>query len=339
MRCLITVLSLIFLLAAPVSAATAVSSPVVRAETHAAPSEEGGIGIRLLDVPVAAQDDPRARSYIVDHLNPGTTIERRVEVVNTTDSTQTVRVYPGAGTVEEGAFTFEGEDVETELTTWTSVSDSELELAPGEQAEVMVTIDVPADAPEAEQYGVVWAEIRTPAGDGNTIQASRVGVRVYLSVGPGNGPPAAFEISALTAGRNAEGHPEVTAEVTNTGGRAVDVIGSLELANGPGGLSAGPFSVVTGTTIAPGEAAPVAVALDSQLPDGPWDATLTLKSGLLTEKATATLQFPEAGQSTDIDTNQGPGGLLWLAILGALVVLIALAVLLGAARRRKIAQG
>lgn len=336
MRFLTTVLFLLLLLAAPVGAASAMSLPAVRADTHtgAATSQEGGIGIRLLDVPVAAQDDPRAQSYIIDHLNPGTTIERRVAVVNTTDSAQAVRVYPGAGTLEEGSFTFESEDVKTELTTWTSVSDSELKLGPGEQAEVMVTIDVPADAPEAEQYGVVWAEIRTPAGDGNTIQASRVGVRVYLSVGPGNGPPAALKISALTAGRNTEGDPEVTAEVTNTGGRALDVIGSLDLANGPGGLSAGPFSVVTGTTIAPGEAAPVAVALDSQLPNGPWDATLTLKSGLLTEKATATLEFPEAGQSTEIEPNQGLG-LLWPAILAALLVMTALIVLLRTTHRRK----
>lgn len=325
-----------FLLAVPVGAASAVSSPVVTGETHAgpAPSEEGGIGIRLLDVPVDAQNDPRARSYIVDHVMPGSTIERRVEVVNTTDSTQKVRVYPGAGTIEDGAFVFAGEDVETELTTWTSVNDPKLDLGPGEQAEVLVTIDVPSDAPEAEQYGVVWAEIRTPAGDGNTIQASRVGVRIYLSVGPGNGPPAAFEIGSLTAGRDTEGRPEVTAEVTNTGGRAVDVIGSLTLDNGPSGLSAGPFSVVTGTTIAPGESAPVAVALDEDLPDGPWEATLTLKSGLLTEEATATLQFPESGQSTEVETDQGPG-LLRLAVLGAALVLIAVAVLLWAAHRRK----
>ena len=46
-------------------------------------SAAGGIGLRLVDAPATARDDPRAQVYIVDHLAPGTVIHRRIEVSNT----------------------------------------------------------------------------------------------------------------------------------------------------------------------------------------------------------------------------------------------------------------
>ena len=65
--------------------------------SHAADSApSGGISIRLMDIPEATQTDPRARSYIVDNLPPGSTIERRVEVQNTTPDRQSVAVYASA---------------------------------------------------------------------------------------------------------------------------------------------------------------------------------------------------------------------------------------------------
>jgi hypothetical protein len=37
-----------------------------------------GVGVRLLDVPTNAANNPRAREYIVDNLTPGTTIHPRI---------------------------------------------------------------------------------------------------------------------------------------------------------------------------------------------------------------------------------------------------------------------
>jgi hypothetical protein len=84
----------------------------------------------------------------------------------------------------------------------------------------------------------------------------------------------------------------VRAKVTNTGRRAIDLSGSLQLTDGPGSLSAGPFPVQVGTTLAPGEAAPATVRLDRSLPNGPWKATVTVTSGDVTRKAQATITFP-----------------------------------------------
>lgn len=266
------------------------------AASHADDSDSaGGIGIRLMDIPEATQDDPRARSYIVDNLPPGTTIERRVEVQNSTPEPQSVAVYASAAEVKDGSFVGLAREAQNELTGWISMDTPTVELAAGESAEVTVRIAVPKDAAEAEQYAVLWAEVRSaPSPDTQIINASRVGIRVYLSVGPGNGPPAAFNIGDLAAGRSADGAPQVTADVTNTGGRALDVQGELALIDGPGGLSAGPASLDGTVTIAPGETTPVSVTLAPELPAGPWHAQLDLKSGLVTAQAEADLTFSDA---------------------------------------------
>jgi hypothetical protein len=86
----------------------------------------------------------------------------------------------------------------------------------------------------------------------------------------------------------------VLAKVHNTGGRALDMSGSLRLADGPGQLTAGPFDATVGTTLGIGQTAPVTVMLDPSLPVGPWKATLELRSGLLRRKVEGTLTFPTA---------------------------------------------
>ena len=120
-----------------------------------------------------------------------------------------------------------------------------------------MTITVPSDAAPGEQYGVVWAEARSaPVAGGGVIQVSRVGIRLYVSVGPGGAPAADFTIDSLTANRSADGQPTVLATVHNTGGRALDMSGTLQLLAGPGGLSAGPFPATLGTTLAIGDTEP-----------------------------------------------------------------------------------
>lgn len=121
---------------------------------------------------------------------------------------------------------------------------------------------------------------------------NRVGIRLYLDVGPGGDPPSDFGIEQLTPGRTEGGLPVVRATVRNTGERALDLSGRLWLSDGPGGLHAGPFQVRTGTTLAPGDSAAVLVHLDPRLPDGPWRVRLTLESGRVRHTVTGTLTFP-----------------------------------------------
>ncbi|MFE7403677.1 peptidase [Streptomyces sp. NPDC057557] len=247
------------------------------------------IGIKLLDAPESRRADPRAHAYIVDHVAPGSTIERRVEVTN-----EYVNVYAAAATITKGEFTLAPERAPNELTGWTSLDTADLELAASETAQVRTTIPVPRDAAAGERHGVIWAQAGTPTDRPHSLtMLGRVGVRMYIDVGPGGEPPSDFKIERLYPTRARDGRGEVRARIHNTGGRALDISGALSLFDGPGGLRAGPFSAAkTGTTLAPGDLAEAVVPLDARLPDGPWTVALTLKSGLVEHTTRATITFP-----------------------------------------------
>jgi len=200
-----------------------------------------------------------------------------------------------------------------------------------------MTITVPPTASAGERYAVVWAELppATPPGGGVAV-VNRVGLRVYLSVGPGGEPKTDFVIESLTAERDAQSRPVVKATVRNTGGRALDLSGNLRLTDGPGGLSAGPFDARLGTTLAIDASAPVTVPLDSSLPDGPWKARIELRSSTTIRAAEAVITFPEGAgavgapvQASPVDDSSSSlptilaavGGLLLLAVLLLLLLL------------------
>ena len=306
---------------APVSVSTAAPVAIARAATA------GSIGVQLLDVPATAQSDPRARLYIIDRLHPGTIIHRRIEISNTTASTVHVVSYPAAATISQGAFVGAAAHTPNELSTWTSVLPATSDVPPGEHAIATVTIAVPRNAPPGEQYGVIWAETRSapPAGGGIT-QVSRVGIRLYLSIGPGGAPASQFTIDSLTGKRSADGQPMVVASVHNSGGRALDMSGTMQLSSGPGGLSAGPFAANLGTTLAIGATEPIIIMLDKQIPDGPWHALVTLRSGLLQRSARATVSFPATGTSS-----RSP----FLIVIAGLVILLLVGIVAARLRRRR----
>jgi len=312
--------------------ATLAAGPVLLAApaTAQTPAPVASIGIRLLDVPVAARDDSRARIYIVDHLNPGTTIERRVEVSNGGDAAEHVVLYAAAARIKGDSFVGSAGHTANELSSWSSVTPAEADVAPGGTTTATVVIKVPSDAAPGEQYGVIWAEERSATAPatgtgGGVVEVSRVGIRLYVSVGPGGPPAADFAIDAMTAGRSPDGAPMVSAQVHNTGGRALDMSGTMSLASGPGGLRAGPFRAQLGSTLAPGSSQPVTIHLADSVPAGPWTAKVTLESGLTERSASARIKFPSSGQAAPVavtESGSPPWAIIGAGITVALVLLL-----------------
>ena len=294
----------------------------------------GGIEIRLVDLSADSSHDPLGRSYIVDRLAPGTTIRRRVQITNATGSAADVGVYAAAATLHRGRFGFAGGHSRNELASWISVNQGVLRMPTGARTLETVTIDVPNDASSGERYAVVWAEVSAPApaGGGVTLVA-RVGVRVYLFVGPGGALPANFAIGALTAKRSGAGEPLVIASVHNSGQRSLAIGGELTLSKGPGGLRAGPFPVKLGAALPPGNSRVVTVRLDKRLPRGPWHAQIRLRSGFLQRGASATLTFPRQSGLVQIVPARSRHLMLFAILLGLIVAAAIALVLLRRPRR------
>ncbi|MDT5023766.1 MAG: hypothetical protein QOE61_192 [Micromonosporaceae bacterium] len=285
--------------------------------------------MQLLDVPVNRTEDPRAQLYIVDYLPPGTTIQRRVKISNKSKETQHIEVYAAGATIEHDTFVFEPDRTSNELTDWTSMDPPTLDLRAGGVALVRATIQVPDKASAGERYGVIWATVSSASyASANVTQVHRVGVRVYLDVGPGGEPASDFEITNVRAVRSVDGQPSIVADVHNTGARALDITGSLSLSDGPDSVSAGPYRAATGTTLAIGDTASITVPVGRSLAAGPWTARLALESGIVKRSVTMTVTFPAAGQTraAELESNLLPTVAISLGVLlivAALLVLVA----------------
>jgi hypothetical protein len=293
-------------LASPLAAAAAGSDVTSLAQPVEAGTPRAqlpvGVGLRLLDVRTEQAADPRANIYVVDHVIAGTLVERRLEVSNGTDEPLAISLGGAGASVAEGWLIDESveDPAPEELAAWIEVDPPNLVLRPQSVATVTARIRVPSGAESGERYGAIVAA--PPAVDTGTGIAliSRVGVRVYLSVGLGPEPPSDFEIDVLTAARTDESVPTVDVGVVNTGGRALDIAGSIMLVTEDGVIEAGPFEASLGRTVGPGNRGAVRVMLPPDLPRGPWIVTATMRSGLVERVAQATLTFPDAaGQIAD----------------------------------------
>jgi hypothetical protein len=305
-------------------AATAVASPHSRGGQ--------GFGVRLVDVPVDEARNPRALRYIIDYLPTGTVIHRRIFIMNAEPGKAHFTVYPDAATISGGLFTGDGGETRSELTGWISVQHPSVTLGPESSVTDMITIKVPPGATRGEHYAVIWVQQEAYArasGGVGVNEISRVGVRVYLAVGRGGAPPTAFAIESVTGHRSASGQPSISAKVDNTGQRAIDVSGTVRLADGPGNTSAGPFRSQQIITLAPGQSGTMTFALPKTLPTGPWRATVAMVSGLTRRTTTATVQL------SALQTAQaGLPGLAWVGLAVAVLAFM-LAVAAVALRRRR----
>ena len=301
-----------------------------------------GVGVGLLEVPRELVNDPRARSYVIDRVRPGTRFTRRLKVCNGFDARAPIEVYPDAATVAHGLFSLGDGRVPNELTSWMTVTPSSVDLPAGTSGVVTLTVSVPPDAAPGERYAAVVVQGPPRAAANGVAVTSRVGLRVYLSVGAGGLAPNDFHIESLQATRGPDGRARVRAQVRNTGPRALEVSGELSLTQQDTRITAGPFPAELGTTLAPGDSEPVTVDLPAAVTGGPWQTVLTLHSGTLQRRAKATLVFPAgAGQAappvaaTEVPLYRDRGVLIPFAagLAGLIALLVLLAALLSRRRR------
>ncbi len=312
--------SLAVLWLAAMASAVATGPAAAAAGPH--PPKLGSIGIQLMNAPVSERANPLARIYIIDHLAPGTTIHRRIQVANSSRSAAHLTVYPAAASIAHGQFLFAPGHKQNLMTTWVHMSRPVLPLAAGQRGREVVTIRVPRNAPPGEQYGVIWAQDRGhDRAHPNIGLVNRVGIRIYLSVGPGGPPPSNFTMTPPVTSRGANGRVLVTVQTHNTGGRALNIGGTITLASGPGGLHAGPFLLASGATIAPGQSAPVKFALSGSIPNGPWHALIKLQSGLVARTEQSTIDFSARTAGSGFPVAPAAGlSLLALIIIAGLII-------------------
>lgn len=205
------------------------------------------------------------------------------------------------------------------------------ELAPGESNTATITVEVPEGAERGERYAAIFAQLTAPDAEANVIQVHRVGIRMYIDVGPGGEAPTDFDIGEVSVA--GEEPPVVTAWVRNTGERALDMTGNLTLSRDVENVTAGPFAAEAGVTILPGRSGEVRIPIDATLPGGEWQAALVLASGTEERQAERSVTLP--GPVTTASAEPGRTPLVVGATALAAAALVCGWALRGARRRER----
>jgi hypothetical protein len=251
----------------------------------------GALGVRLISQG-STSPNPLARAFVVARMAPGARLRRVFELANTTHRTMNVAIYAAAA-ANRGAFSFGAGRTQNDLSRWTKTGYGRLRLPPGSRRLCSITVSVPPRASSGERYAVIWAQLTAPAPAGGGVRiVNRVGIRMYVSVGPGGAPAPAFSIGPLSARRAASGAPLIAASIHNWGRGTLGFSGSLALTAGPAGLGTGPIRVSLTRGIPPGVTRRVRFRLSRALPRGPWRVHLRLTSGSVQHTAAATVTFP-----------------------------------------------
>lgn len=246
------------------------------------------MSIGLADTDAHRSDDPRSAFYVVDAVTRGNTFERTLRVTNTTTESVTVALYIGDAAIVDRRFAFDVAPEDDGVSGWSQVSPAQLTIAPGTSEHASVVITPPSDLTAGERYGVIWAELPRSGGNAGVV-VNRVGVRIYLAVGSETSFTNDLTVDQLTAIRDPDGRAVVAVNITNTGTRALDLSGTVDLARESGTASA---QLDPGTVLPPGDSGEALARFDGDLADGPWDATVSVSGNGVERRGTATISFP-----------------------------------------------
>lgn len=180
----------------------------------------GGIGGRPA---FPREDNPRSESIFIHTLEPGSSVEEAVNVINNSDSSSAVLVYPTDSAVASGgAFTCEQlVDERDEVGSWITMSKNEVTLESAGSEVVPFTITVPTSADVGEHNGCIVIQGKTPPEqtDQGIGLSFRTALRVAILV-PGD-ISKNLEITGFSSNVGKD-KITLTPEIMNTGNVSVD---------------------------------------------------------------------------------------------------------------------
>lgn len=132
--------------------------------------------------------NPKTKSWFIYELKPGETKEDSITVVNNTERTLEVKVYPvDATTTGDGAFALLNEDQrQNDVGAWVNISRENITIGARDRKDIPFTIAVPKYTTVGDHAGgIIVQEVKKPTvakeGMGLNI-VSRVGTRIYETV-------------------------------------------------------------------------------------------------------------------------------------------------------------
>ena len=132
-------------------------------------------------------DNPRSESIFVYELQPGSSTEDGVQVINGTSKSKTILVYAvDSQLASGGAFACDqAADKPISVGSWVTMEKSEVTLAPGEKQIVNFSVKVPKDASPGEHNGCIVmqdTDRQRSSEGGGIVLSMRSAIRMAVTV-------------------------------------------------------------------------------------------------------------------------------------------------------------
>ena len=180
----------------------------------------GGVGG---DPAYPRADTPQSESIFIYTLEPGTTQEEGVSVINTSASKRTLAVYGADSTpTSGGGFACKQlSEPKTGVGAWITLEKSEVVLEPNTKEIVPFTISVPKNADVGENNGCILIQEVKPKTEGTkgVSLTFRTAIRVAITI-PGT-IVKKLDIAGFSAKKNKNGFT-LTPKIKNSGNVSVD---------------------------------------------------------------------------------------------------------------------
>jgi len=285
--------------------------------------------------------DSLQESYFRYEAGAGETIEDVVVVQNLGPEPVQLALYAAdAQTADNGGITFPNKDQSaSEAGTWLKLTENELTLAPNETREIPFTFAIPAGITGEHAAGIVAQRLdladTSSQGSGVTFIPS-VGMTVLVNIA-GSVAQQQLEITDLSS-KTSRGQQAIIAMLHNSGNVGVRTEGTLTIQQANGTIER-EIPIRLGYFLA-GDSLTYPIALDSALPEGEYDITLSLnhEGGNVEQIARLAFSEPqeierrELGAEAPVASPDIP--LTWYLIGGGLIIVFILLFLIQSVRLR-----
>lgn len=306
-----------------------IAAPIAPAQAPAPAASAGGFGLR-----VVAEAGAEAPTSIAESAAPGAVVTRMLVAYNDSASSVDLDVYAAsADESPDDGFTIRPDREQNELSSWTTLTPAHLSLAPGQTAPVTLTVAVPSDATASERHAVLWSQTAGQPDSTGSVTATRVGMRLRVAVGGGNGPTPQFSLGTPVVTSTPDGR-RITVGLHNFGRATLRPRATLALADGPDDLRVDPLTVTTDDVAADGRTT-LSFPLDEVIPPGQWHLTVTVTDGPTSHTTDTTTELPAAGKSSSATGASSIGSPARLTIPAAIAVAAGTILLAVSLRRRR----
>ena len=248
-------------------------------------------------VRTASNDFGAERTGYSYTVNPGSTVEDALVVVNHGDTALDLGVYAADGyTTDSGQFDLVVGGAESvAVGAWVQGSTDGITVGPGETVEVPFTVSVPANATPGDYAGGILTSLAQPDDQAGINVDRRLGIRIALRVGGDLAPSLAIEDMQVNwnGGLNpfAGGDATMTYTLHNTGNTALSAQQTAGVTGPFGWLPTGTGAIDAPPQLLPGES---------------WDVTVPVPdvaaTVVLSANATVTpVVIDASGSTTDLE--------------------------------------